>query len=194
MKKLVTSKPFIAGSLAVLCVAILAVCLLWNNGVTNPFVPDPTLTADPIDSWTENTVPSAGSAESVSHNPAWQPSGGQAWQPSGGQSAKDSDEFPRIVEENKDKNEVIIQFSDTEQIREAPPDEAGTDQKDMPSQQPAEAEKSRSDPPADTPKAGSTNDKGEVYDPVFGWVKPSQVEQKDDNSSGDPNKIIGNMN
>ena len=32
-----------------------------------------------------------------------------------------------------------------------------------------------------------------VYDPVFGWVVPGQVNQATVDSSGDPNKMVGNM-
>ena len=45
----------------------------------------------------------------------------------------------------------------------------------------------------DTPAAGSTNENGAVYDPVFGWVVPGQVNQAAIDSSGDPNKMVGNM-
>jgi len=41
---------------------------------------------------------------------------------------------------------------------------------------------------------GSMNDKGEVYDAAFGWIKPAEVIQEPIDSEGDPNKIIGNMN
>ena len=44
-----------------------------------------------------------------------------------------------------------------------------------------------------TPPAGTTNENGAVYDPVFGWVVPGQVNQTTVDSSGDPNKMVGNM-
>lgn len=40
---------------------------------------------------------------------------------------------------------------------------------------------------------GSTNDKGQVYDPVFGWVTPSTVQQEVIGGDGDPNKMVGSM-
>lgn len=45
----------------------------------------------------------------------------------------------------------------------------------------------------ETPAAGSTNENGAVYDPVFGWVVPGQVNQTTVDSGGDPNKMVGNM-
>ena len=45
----------------------------------------------------------------------------------------------------------------------------------------------------ETPAAGSTNENGAVYDPVFGWVVPGQVNQTTVDSGGDPGKMVGNM-
>ena len=48
-------------------------------------------------------------------------------------------------------------------------------------------------PPSTGPAPGSTNEKGQFYDPVFGWVKPGAVDQQEIDSDGDPNKMVGNM-
>lgn len=45
----------------------------------------------------------------------------------------------------------------------------------------------------ETPAASSTNENGAVYDPVFGWVVPGQVNQTAVDSGGDPGKMVGNM-
>ena len=60
---------------------------------------------------------------------------------------------------------------------------------------PEETEPEPTAPPAqdNTPAPGSTNENGAVYDPVFGWVVPGQVEQTTSGSSGDPNKMVGDM-
>lgn len=40
---------------------------------------------------------------------------------------------------------------------------------------------------------GSSNGSGAVYDPVFGWVVPGDVQQSTGGSDGDLNKQVGNM-
>ena len=47
-----------------------------------------------------------------------------------------------------------------------------------------------------TPSGGTGSDDshpGQVYDPVFGWVTPSGVQQDNIDSDGDINKQIGTM-
>lgn len=46
---------------------------------------------------------------------------------------------------------------------------------------------------ANTPAPGSQRADGAVYDPVFGWVYPSAVEQDVIHNDGDPNKMVGDM-
>ena len=48
-------------------------------------------------------------------------------------------------------------------------------------------------PASSGPAPGSTNNNGEFYDPVFGWVKPGTVQQQEIDNEGDPNKMVGNM-
>ena len=60
-------------------------------------------------------------------------------------------------------------------------------------------------PPQDSPTDGSDTEtpsgdsgtdsshQGQVYDPVFGWVTPSSVQQDTIDSDGDINKQIGTM-
>ena len=48
-------------------------------------------------------------------------------------------------------------------------------------------------PPSNDPVPGSSNGNGAVYDPVFGWVVPGNVQQSTGDSDGDLNKQVGNM-
>lgn len=48
-------------------------------------------------------------------------------------------------------------------------------------------------PPSNEPAPGSSNGNGAVYDPVFGWVVPGDVQQSTGDSDGDLNKQVGNM-
>ena len=48
-------------------------------------------------------------------------------------------------------------------------------------------------PPSNEPVPGSSNGNGAVYDPVFGWVVPGNVQQSTGDSDGDLNKQVGNM-
>lgn len=44
------------------------------------------------------------------------------------------------------------------------------------------------------PQPENRNSNGEVFDPVFGWVRPGNSEQRPIDSDGDPNKMVGSMN
>ena len=181
MKKLVTSKKFIAGTLAVLCVGILVVCLIVSNDKKGEFVPDPTQSADPVDTWEEN--------------PSSAPSGsGYA----GTKGTADEEEYPKVVEENED--EVVIDFTDPSPSKEPAPTTPGTDADHVdhdavPVQTPSEGGKpqEQSSGSSNTPAAGSTNSQGQVYDPVFGWFTPGDANAESIDSDGDPNKMVGEM-
>lgn len=41
MKKFFTSKPFVISALAVLCIGIVAACLIWGRDKPSEFTPDP---------------------------------------------------------------------------------------------------------------------------------------------------------
>jgi hypothetical protein len=177
MKKLIVSKTFIAGILAVLCIAILAVCFLWGNDEKSEFVPDPAPAGVPADRWTENpssdTVEESSGGTSPGENPAITPEG-------------PSEEYPKVVEDSKD--EVVIDFTEPEPTKEPPPENPPTQ-----SQTPSAGGNPQESSGTGTPAPGNTNDKGEVYDPVFGWVKPAEVIQESIDNEGDPNKMVGDM-
>lgn len=180
MKKLITSKKFIAGALAVLCVGILVVCLIVNNDKKGEFVPDPTQSVDPIDTWEEN--------------PSSSPTGsGYA----GAKGAANEEEYPKIVKENE--GEVVIDFTDPSPSKESAPTSPGTDADHVdhdavPVQTPSEGGKPQSENSgSNTPAPGSKNSQGQVYDPVFGWVTPSTGNTVPMDNDGDPNKMVGEM-
>jgi len=196
MKKLIKNKTFIVGALAFLCVAITVVCVLWSSGGASDFTPDPTVSIDPVNNWTENPSQSASdkAADDDGYLPVvWQPIDGQ-----NGQSEKPTEEYPKVVEENKD--EVVIDFTDPElPAKDPPPETPNSDAVDgktdhTPPKTPADTDKPKENQNPSNPKPGSVNEKGEFYDPVFGWVKPGNVEQVEIGGDGDPNKIIGSMN
>jgi hypothetical protein len=188
MNKLTKSKSFIVGALAVLCVAVLAVCVLMGKGKTPEFIPDAPVPLAVIDSWTENTAYIAGDS-GVCGNTFERP--GEA------QADYRSVEYPRVVEERGD--EVVIDFTDPNPPKAPPPKEPGTNPDNNPT--PPQPEPSGtppvaippSNPSPSTPVPGRTNDRGEFYDPVFGWVRPGSVVQTEIDSAGDPNKMVGSM-
>lgn len=48
-------------------------------------------------------------------------------------------------------------------------------------------------PSESTPQMDGVREDGAVYDPVFGWVIPSEIIQIEGHSDGDPNKMVGHM-
>lgn len=204
-KKLVTSKPFIAGTLAFLSIGIIATCLLWPKEKPSTFLPDAEiLSSEPLpDKWEEIQ-----SDSSTGSNAEGEP------------AISSQDEYPKIIE--SDEKQTIIDFTDPiPEKPEAPPTPEGKSEvadpgpshapKEDPTVTPPKQEsksESKSEPkpeskpktePKDeskkpsTPAPGSKNEKGQVYDPVFGWITPSTVEQEIIDGDGDPNKIIGDM-
>ena len=100
--------------------------------------------------------------------------------------------------------EAVIDFTDTEKLEETPPPvpEGKTEIKDPgqehtvnpdPSVPEVTAPPAEQTPPSNDPVPGSSNGNGAVYDPVFGWVVPGNVQQSTGDSDGDLNKQVGNM-
>lgn len=195
LKKNLKSKSFIASSLAVLCVGFLVVCFVLPKDEEAEFVPEPTATATPQESWTEKPSPTESEKEtSVSKNTAT--------------NIPKAEEYPKTVE--SDESKTVVEFTDPSPKKpEAPPVPEGKTEVANPSpshpvkkdptvtpskQPPKEEVKQESKPESSTPAPGSKNDKGQVYDPVFGWVTPSKVEQEIIDGDGDPNKMVGEMN
>lgn len=201
MKKILKSKGFIVTSLAILCIAIVGICWYVGRDKDDPFLPD----ESPPASTSESSWPEP-STQAESHADAYLSP----------QSTEPAEEYPKVVEESE--NEVVIEFSDTEKTEAAPPPapEGKTVKEDSgplhevnpapevtapvtephaSTEPPASAEPPASvESPASTePEPGSSNSNGAVYDPVFGWVVPGEVNQSTIDSDGDKDKMVGNM-
>ncbi|MDR1204532.1 MAG: hypothetical protein LBL26_03500 [Peptococcaceae bacterium] len=212
MKKFTMSKSFAAGTLAILCAVILTACAFWGKGDKGTFVPDDPVPLAPIDHWTENAAAENGKniaadGEAKEHNAdSWRAGNRQAdsrvTSPSPTSSTSSSEAYPAVVEKTSDA--VVVDFTDPNPPKEAPPATPGTNPDHnptptQPSTQPPTQPSASVEPPQPSPTRSApvpegANDKGEVYDPVFGWVKPSKVIKIVVDSKGDPNKMVGRMN
>lgn len=188
MKKIFRSKKFLFSVLAAACIGILAVCLVVNRDRDNNFQPEDVAANTGTQEWQEFPAPAA---DTATPSPARTPALAATKEP--------LEEYPRVVDESE--SEVVIDFTpEGEELRTEPPEPpvAEGDPEDPsapPTYAPEETSPEPTAPPAqsNTPAPGSTNENGAVYDPVFGWVIPSQVEQTTSDSNGDPNKMVGDM-
>lgn len=187
LKQFLTSKPFLLGMLAVLCVGILLICLIVGRDKDNEFVPEPPATSSPTDGWEENDgAPSDAPSEGGSFDtvlPSQEPEAS----------------FPQVSAETEDQ--TVVDFTDPEPDKpEAPSAPDGkTVQEDPGPEHPVNPNPAVTPPPTPEPsqpsgpQSGDTNEQGQVYVPGFGWVTPSKVEQSTIDSDGDPNKMVGQM-
>lgn len=179
MKKLFTSKKWMAGLIVVLCIGITAVCLLVGKEDTDEFSPDPAPSTEKTSDWTDSSTPTD--------------SGNKA--DSGTATDNQSEEYPKTVSENED--ETIIDFTDPSPSKEPAPESPGTEAADesTASTQTSDTDASSGQSGSDsgTPAAGSTNDKGQVYDPAFGWITVQEGISIPADNDGDINKQVGSM-
>ena len=185
--KNIRSKDLILPALTVACVGILAACFLISRPPESDFqVEDESVVADPLD------IPPASSPVPQTNET------GNTILP-GPVATKDPiSEYPKVVEESDEK--VTIEFTpnrkDVSSKTPDPPISDGdpTDPATPPSYPPTETQPdSASERNNNGPTPGSTGNNGAVYDPVFGWVVPGQVEQTPADSTGDPTKMVGSM-
>lgn len=185
MKNIFKSKGFIVTSLVIACIAILSVCWYASRDRSEPFLPDESPPASGVtDGWSENGSQAGGD------------SGADAY--TSPQPTEAAEKYPRVAEESE--GEVVIDFTDTEKADPTPPPapEGKTVQEDPgPAHEvnpaPEVTAPETQAPAGNEPAAGSTNGNGAVYDPVFGWVVPGEVQQSAGDSDGDINKMVGNM-
>ncbi|HML33402.1 DUF6550 family protein [Sporomusa sphaeroides] len=186
MKKFFTSKPFLVTALIVSCLAVAAVCLYLNLDRGTEFVPEPSQQGEYVGGWKEN-----GGGAGDAKPPATAPN------PTQEQAA-----YPKIVAE--DDGNVVIDFTPPQSSEaEAPEVPAGQPEIEKPQQKSETSHPVNPDPSVKPPESkpqtpsgpapGSTNSKGQVYDPVFGWVDLSPAEQIPTDNDGDPNKAVGSM-
>lgn len=184
MKKIFTSKAFIISILAVLCIGIAAACFIWGRDRPSEFTPD-SVESQTTDEWKEGT--------SSSESGSWSTPG------SADGENKPEEEYPKVVEETED--EVVVDFTPPKDKEDAEPPAAPEGKTEIENPEPdhpqtIDPEITVPEPEPSSPSGpapGSTNDNGEVYDPVFGWVKPGVIVQENIDSDGDPNKMVGNM-
>ncbi|WP_326975350.1 DUF6550 family protein [Caproicibacter sp. BJN0012] len=186
LKKIVTSKPFIAGTLTVLCLGIVVACLTLQGNEKSEFVPESSSKPTPAESWSENPSTS-------------EPENGSGM--NGGTGTSSKEEYPKVVE--NDESRTVVDFTNpTPEKPEAPPAPEGKTeivtssshpvQKD-PSVTPPKQESKTESQKSGTPAPGSKNDKGQVYDPVFGWITVPDGKSVPADNDGDINKQVGTM-
>lgn len=189
MKKFFQSKGFIISALAVLCVAILGVCWFVSRDRSEEFRPDESPPSSTSSDWSDGGVQSGDES-----------GGADAYAP--GQSSGSEEEYPKVTSETDD--EVVIDFTDTQKPEDTPPavPEGKTELEDPGEDHPVNpdpavpevtAPPAEESPSSSEPAPGSSNGSGAVYDPVFGWVVPGNVQQSTGDSDGDLNKQVGNM-
>ena len=199
-KNIFKTKAFPAAALATACIGILAACFLFGREEKPDFQPEEPVPGPTAQEWQETPSPTA--PVETRATPA---ATGNSTSPAGSTAAREQkpddilEAYPMVTGETDQL--VTIDFTpETEALQPDPPEpptaEAdATDPEQPPSYTPEELEPEPTAPPAqpDTPAAGATGENGAVYDPVFGWVVPSTVEQSTMDSAGDPDKMVGNM-
>lgn len=198
MKNIFKSKAFPAAALSAACIGVLAISLLVGRDKKETFQPDAPAPAAPTREWKEPPAPTAANKQPDASVPASasRPSAACA-APQSSASEYSLEQYPKAAEETEQL--VTIDFTpDPEKLQPEPPEtpvaEGDTSDPEQPpsyTQETLEPEPVPAQP--DTPAAGATNENGAVYDPVFGWVIPSQVSQTTMDSAGDPDKMVGNM-
>lgn len=211
MKKFFTSRGFIIPTLSVLCIAILGICWYAGRDRTGAFVPDDSPPSSLSSEWDENNT--AQESKMADMETAERT---QSTFPRQSTTAAETEEYPKVAE--KTPEETVISFTPTKKAEETAPlapegktilENPGPEHPINPAPkettsapetpaatepapaQPAPTQPAPAEPPATEPAA--TQPAGAVYDPVFGWVVPSEVIQSTITSDGDPNKMVGNM-
>lgn len=192
-KNIFKSKALPAAALSTACIGILAACFLFGREETPDFQPEEAMPSPTSQEWQETPstatpVPNRNSGIHTDSTAARE------------QSPTDIMEaYPKVT--NETDQLVTIEFTpETEKLQPEPPEaptaEAdASDPEQPPIYTPEELNPEPTAPPAqpDTPAAGASNGNGAVYDPVFGWVVPGEVNQTPMDSAGDPDKMVGNM-
>ena len=185
--------------LSALCIAALAGAWLLTREPESDFTPAPTEQAGQTDRWEEKpgveaaTLPSAAPEATRQEGTA-------------------SDNTQTVVSEDGTGSTTSLSDSSTrEEAQQEKPSEPPvttddvTDPDRQPEYDPPVQQAQAPTPPQDSPTDGSgtetpsgdtgtdSSHQGQVYDPVFGWVTPSSVQQDTIDSDGDINKQVGTM-
>ena len=185
-------KIAIISGLSALCIAVLAGAYFLTREPERDFTPVSAESANVTDTWEENsnTDTPLPSATPESTQTTGTPSNNT-------QAVVSEDETGTTssLSDSSTKDEVGQEKPDT------PPETNDdlTDPDNQPEYEPSVPQPTKEPTPSPQPGApaggGSTDDShpGQVYDPVFGWVTPSSVQQDNIDSDGDINKQIGTM-
>ena len=201
-KNIFKTKAFPIIMLSAACTGVLAACLFAGRENRQKFCPAEPAPGEIVREWQEpaaSPVPqrqpdAPASAGSSTEN------GISPYMPAQGGTDKDvAEAYPQVTEETGQL--VSIDFTpEAEKLHPEPPEaptagENAPNPDQPPAYTPEELEPEPSAPPAqpDTPAPGASNGNGAVYDPVFGWVVPGEINQIPMDSAGDPNKMVGNM-
>lgn len=194
MKNILKSKAFPITALSVACIGVLAISLFIGREERTDFRPEEPAPETAIQEWTETPT--------TIKQPADSGNGGTSGAYAASQSPvseKDLTAYPKTVEETDQL--VTIDFTpEAEKLQPEPPKTPVTEADTGDPEQPPVYTPEELEPPVttapvqpDTPAAGTSNGNGAVYDPVFGWVVPGNVSQTAMDSTGDPDKMVGNM-
>ena len=167
LKKYVTKPNLIALGLGVTCIAVLIGVIFLNKSPEREFVPDPTSQIPTGSEWEEpGKLPMAISGDNA---------------PAPG------------IEEYEEGEVIETDLTDVDLSRPPEPDppEAKGDLTD-PNATP-EYDEDQLNPSGAGPEHGSTNENGQIYDPVFGWITPQPSEEVPTDNNGDPDKQVGTM-
>lgn len=178
-------KIAIISGLSALCIAVLAGAYFLTREPERDFTPASAERADVTDTWEENTSTdtSLPSATPESTQTAGTP----------------SDSTQTVLSEDETGSTSSLSDSNTKEDASQEKPETPPETKDDltdPDKQPEYEPTPSQQPEQSTPVGGGGTDDshpGQVYDPVFGWVTPSNVQQDNIDSDGDINKQIGTM-
>ena len=188
-KKINKTKPLIFGGIAVVCITFVGVLALSLGNASKPgFEADPVDMPDKNASWSESFDSSQG---------AKSPTGAIPGEIINQVEGTPEDAYPLVNsngedgENAADDKDVNITFVNpnppVEERPTTPPQEHKPTENTAPNNKPSE----KTSP--DNPVPGQKNAKGEVYDPVFGWIMPSGTAGETVDNSGDVDKQIGSM-
>ena len=185
--------------LSALCIAALAGAWLLTREPESDFTPAPTEQAGQTDRWEENLGTEAATLPSAAPEATRQ-------------EGTASDNTQTVVSEDGTGSTTSLSDSSTrEEAQQEKPSEPPvttddvTDPDRQPEYDPPVQQAQAPTPPQDSPTDGSGTEtpsgdsgtdgshQGQVYDPVFGWVTPSSVQQDTIDSDGDISKQIGTM-
>lgn len=190
-------RTFAICGLSALCVAVLAGAYFLTREPEREFIPASTEVSDRTDTWEDHSAVDTGlPSTATKENTQIQ---GTA-----------SDNTQTVVSEDEAGSTTSLSDSSTKEdaLQEKPTEppvttDDLTDPDKQPEYEPPVQQAQTPAPSQDNPPEGSgtpsegtgTDDShtGQVYDPVFGWVTPSGVQQDNIDSDGDINKQIGTM-